>query len=71
MEKLARQTGHSTAKQAAITALNACAKKLVIGHFSSRYKNVDVLLKEAREIFPETYLAEDGLTFNVMAKGEG
>lgn len=70
MEKLARQTGHSTAKQAAITAFNANAGKLVIGHFSSRYKNVEVLLNEAREIFPETYLAEDGLIFNVADKRE-
>ncbi|MFP4557097.1 MAG: ribonuclease Z [Bacteroidales bacterium] len=67
-EKMARATGHSTAKEAATTAKKAGAKKLIIGHFSSRYKDVNVLLNEARQIFPETFAAEDGVTFSVNDK---
>ena len=57
----AREKLHSTTREAAKVALNARAKKLVIGHFSTRYKNVDSLLEEAREIFPETIAACDGM----------
>jgi ribonuclease Z len=57
---LASQTLHSTAEQAATIALKAGAKKLLIGHFSNRYKKLDGFLEEARRIFPETYLAVDG-----------
>ncbi|MBN2746588.1 MAG: ribonuclease Z [Bacteroidales bacterium] len=52
---------HSTASQAAKIAKNAKAAKLLIGHFSSRYRDVDHLRKEAQTIFPETILAYDGL----------
>ncbi|MFA5815923.1 MAG: ribonuclease Z [Bacteroidales bacterium] len=58
-------TAHSTARQAAELALLAGAKKLVIGHFSARYKDTAILLNEAREIFPETIEATDGLTIDV------
>ncbi len=64
-KRLARETGHSTASQAAGIAVKAGAKKLLIGHFSSRYKDVSVLENEARLIFPETYVAEEGGTFSV------
>jgi ribonuclease Z len=63
--ELAKTTGHSTTVQAATTALNAGAKKLLIGHFSARYKDVMPLVEEARTIFPETYPAIDGKTFEV------
>jgi ribonuclease Z len=56
---------HATAKQAAEIAKRAEAKKLLIGHFSARYKEVDLLVRQAREIFPETYAAEDGETYEV------
>jgi len=56
----AAKTGHSTARQAAQIAKLADVKKLIIGHFSARYKSVAPFLKEAKEIFPETYLACDG-----------
>ncbi len=46
-------------------ALKAGVKKLVIGHFSTRYKTVEPLLEEARAIFPETEPASDGATFSV------
>jgi ribonuclease Z len=58
-------TFHSTAKQAAEIALLADAKNLVIGHFSARYKDTTELLNEAREIFPETIEATDGLTIDI------
>jgi ribonuclease Z len=57
--KIAKQTSHSTAQQAATIAKKAGVKKLIIGHYSNRYKDLEVLLREARDIFPETYLAED------------
>jgi ribonuclease Z len=56
---------HSTAREAATIAKKAGVKKLVIGHFSARYKEVESLLGEAREVFPETILAEDGITIQV------
>jgi ribonuclease Z len=56
---------HSTAREAATIAKKAGVKKLVIGHFSARYKEVESLLGEAREVFPETILAEDGMTIQV------
>ena len=57
--KIAKQTGHSTTQQAASIAKKAGVKKLIIGHFSNRYQDLSVLLHEAREVFPETFLAED------------
>lgn len=68
MAKMAKATGHSTAAQAATIAKMAGVKKLIIGHFSSRYKDITPLLNEAREIFPETYTAEDGLIFSADSK---
>lgn len=62
---LAKTTGHSTSIDAATTALNAGAKKLLIGHFSARYKDVTPLVEEARTVFPKTYPAIDGKTFEV------
>lgn len=61
----ARQTGHSTAAQAAAFACKAEAKRLVIGHFSSRYTDEKLLLSEAAEIFPDVVLAEEGLKIEV------
>ena len=56
------------AAEAAGTALRAGAGKLVIGHFSSRYKDPEVLLSQAREVFPPTYLAYEGAVFDVPVK---
>lgn len=64
-KKRAKETGHSTARQAAEIAKQAEVKKLVIGHYSNRYKNLDILLDQAREVFPQTYLAYDGLQFDI------
>ena len=58
--ELARITGHSTTLDAARTASEAAAGTLLIGHFSARYKNISLLVDEARSVFPETYPAIDG-----------
>jgi len=61
----ARQYGHSTAAQAARTALDAGAKRLVITHFSTRFADLSPLLEEARAIFPDTILAQDLMEIEV------
>jgi ribonuclease Z len=59
------KTGHSTAIQAASIAKLANVKKLLIGHFSSRYSNLNPLLEEAKSVFNNTELAIDGSTYVV------
>jgi len=61
--KLAKITGHTTAAQAARLAHEVNAGRLIMGHFSTRYKNTDVFEKEAREIFPESHAVKDGEKF--------
>ena len=61
----ARVRGHSTTADAADAAVTAGAERLLIGHFSSRYKSPEVLLAEAKEIFPNTEIAEEGETYTV------
>ncbi len=56
----AKETYHSTARQAAEIAREAGVKKLVIGHYSSRYSEIGTLLKEAVAVFPDTELAVEG-----------
>jgi ribonuclease Z len=63
--RLARERGHSSTTDAANVALKAEAKRLLIGHFSSRYKDLQPLLAECREIFPATDIAEEGATFEI------
>lgn len=57
----AEKTSHSTAADAANMAKLSNAKKLVIGHFSSRYTRLNFILDEAKDVFPNTVLAFDGL----------
>ncbi|BAX81361.1 ribonuclease Z [Labilibaculum antarcticum] len=64
-EKRAKKTYHSTAEQAAKIAKEAKVKKLLIGHFSARFDDLNEHLKEAKKIFPNTALAEDGRKFSV------
>jgi ribonuclease Z len=56
---------HSTTGQAATIALKAGAKKLLIGHYSARYDDLQPLLDEARAVFLETELAVDGKIFEI------
>lgn len=64
-EKRAEATFHSTARQAAIIAQKANVKTLVIGHYSSRYKETETHLAEAKEIFENTILGNEGLTLEL------
>ncbi len=61
----ALQTYHCTAGQAAEVARDAGVGKLVIGHFSGRYNSVGLLEKQAREVFPNSIAAWDGMEFEV------
>jgi ribonuclease Z len=62
----ARETGHSTAAEAARVALDAGVRRLVLTHISSRYnRDAAELLAEARAVFPETVIARDGMTIDV------
>ena len=54
---------HSTTEQAANIAKSANVGRLLIGHFSSKYENLDQFQEEAREVFPATDLAIEGVTF--------
>lgn len=64
----AKKTGHTTARQAATLAQEAQVGQLVLGHFSARYKSLNALESEAREVFPEAQLAEEGKTYQVPIK---
>lgn len=61
----AKETFHSTARQAAEIAQKAEAKKLLIGHFSARYEDESILLNEASEVFPNCTLATENLCISV------
>ena len=60
---LAKKTKHSTAKQAARIAKDAGVEELILGHFSTRYKEISNFAEEARTIFPDVLLADDGKQF--------
>jgi ribonuclease Z len=64
-ETLAHKTMHSTARQAARIALKANAKKLLLGHFSTRYNTISLFKEEAESIFKEVYLCDDGSFFEL------
>lgn len=61
----AKETYHTTARQAAQIALAANVKKLLLGHFSARYEDDLIFLQEAKEIFLKCQLASEGLYINV------
>ena len=65
LKERARQTMHSTAKEAATIASKAQVGKLIIGHYSQRYFDLSPLLDEAQSIFPATYLAIEGEKFEL------
>lgn len=61
----AKETFHTTATQAASLARDAGVKRLLIGHFSARYEDEKLLLKQATEAFPATMLAKEGLSVSI------
>lgn len=66
LEERAISRFHSTSRQAAIIAQNAGVYRLLIGHFSSKYESLDNFLLEASEIFQNTELAIEGVTFRIL-----
>ena len=64
----AQQTGHSTAREAAHVACQAGVHRLLLGHFSARYQNVQPLVDEARAVFQNTEAAEELKRYDVPAR---
>lgn len=64
-EGMARQFFHSTASQAAQVASDAGVNTLVLGHYSACYNDESRLLSEAKEIFPNSILSDEGLTIDI------
>lgn len=65
-ETKATERFHSTAAQAATIANMANVKKLIIGHFSAKYSDLNPLLQEAVDVFPNSFLATEGEVFNIV-----
>ena len=66
LEERAAKRFHCTTVQAAAIAKPAGVKQLLIGHFSSKYDRLDEFEKEAREVFPETFSALEGVSYLVQ-----
>ncbi len=66
----AKETFHTTTIQAATIAKKAEVKKLMIGHYSARYKDLQPLLIEAKSVFENTILAVEGESEKVIFKNE-
>ena len=64
-QHLCAKTKHSTAEEAATIAKKANAKKLILGHYSTRYKLLELFKEEAENVFENVALAEDGKVFNL------
>ncbi len=64
----AKENMHSTSREAATLAKRAGAKLLILTHFSARYRNVSQLVKQAREVFPNTIAASDQMVYDLSAK---
>ncbi len=64
-EDRAKMYNHSTAREAALVARAANAGKLLIGHYSARYNDEQLLLREARSVFPNTFLTDEKMVFDV------
>ncbi len=60
---LSAKTKHATAKEAATIARDAEVGTLILGHYSTRYKSIELFKEQAKEIFPEVLLADDGKVF--------
>ena len=64
-EKNAREKFHCTSEDAAKIALKCKAKQLMLGHYSARYDDLNPLLEEAKRIFKNTILSEEGMTYEI------
>ena len=64
----AKSTFHSTSKQAGIVASKANVKRLILGHFSSRYKNLSILKQDAQNEFKNVDIAIEGKTWVIQKK---
>ena len=64
----AKATFHSTAEQAGFLASQANVNQLILGHFSSRYKNLDILKEDAQQCFSNVALALEGVVFKIIKK---
>jgi ribonuclease Z len=69
-EKLAMETLHATSVQAATLAREAGVGKLLIGHFSSRYRDHSSLVEEARQVFRDTEGVDDGDLYSIPMRRE-
>lgn len=67
LKDLAKKTGHSTALEAGKIAKMAEVKKLILGHFSNRYEDYNVLLNEAKTVFEHTFVPKQLQVFEVKA----
>lgn len=63
--ELALKTMHTTAIQAATIAKKAEVKKLILGHYSTRYDNIEMFRNEALTVFPDVELGDDGVDFEI------
>jgi ribonuclease Z len=70
-EQRAYETYHSSARQAATIALKAGVEKLILGHYSIRYKDLEPLLTEAREVFSNSQLAIEGHRISIELERHG
>jgi len=69
LQDRAQEDGHSTPSQAAKVAKEAKAKRLVLTHISSRYRDPGILLEQARKVFPKVSIAEDFMKINIPLSG--
>lgn len=66
----AHRTKHSTAREAGQIAASAGVKRLLLGHYSARYTDLFGILEEAKEVFGESYLSEEGMEIDIHSIGE-
>ena len=64
-DKIAKKTLHSTSEDAARVAKEANVGSLLIGHFSNRYRNLNTLLNETKEVFKNSELSQEGKTYSI------
>lgn len=62
----ARETYHTTAREAGMVARDAEVGRLIIGHYSARYQTTEELLREAQEVFADTIAATEGMIIDII-----